>query len=64
MTLCKNLQEAVSEHVMGYMKNMVSHKICFQSPTLQDMATTQFVKKEKPLSMEGGYMLMHIPEWS
>lgn len=32
---------------MGYMKNMVSHKICFQSPTLQDMATTQFVKKKK-----------------
>lgn len=49
------------------MKNMVSHKICFQSPTLQDMATTQFVKKKKkPLSMEGGYipLLMHIPEWS
>ena len=51
---------------MGYMKNMVSHKSCFQSPMLQNMATTRFVEKEKPLSLEGGYvsLLMDVPEWS
>lgn len=48
------------------MKNMVFHKTCFQSPTLQNMATARFVEKEKPLSLEGSFvsLLTHIPEWS
>lgn len=37
---------------MGYMKNMVSHKTCFQSLVLQNMART--CGKSEALKLEGG----------
>lgn len=39
---------------MGYMKNMVSHKTCFQSPMLQNMSRT--CGKSEALKLEGGSM--------